>query len=60
MCFQEAWSFKCGLAWPLLHLVRWLELTCPKVCGAAPTVTFNPSKFLSEVLRVNTVRGHPS
>lgn len=59
-CFQEAWSFKCGLAWPLLHLVRWLELMCPNVCGATRTVTFNPANFLSEVLRVNTVRGHPS
>jgi hypothetical protein len=27
ICFQEAWSFRCGLAWPLLALARCIERT---------------------------------
>lgn len=25
LCFQEAWAWRCGLAWPLCRCVQWLQ-----------------------------------
>ena len=54
LCIQEAWGFKCGLGGPGLHLARHLERFSPRYCTAVPTNTFDDSKLLSEIWRVNS------
>ena len=53
LCFQEAWSFKTGLAAPCVSVARCLERMMPWCCTARYKQTFNPRNVGSEVIRIN-------
>ena len=50
LCFQEAWAFRCGLAWPLLALARAAERWAPR---SGPSSLDGGRALLSQIGQMN-------